>query len=113
MKLTLVAAAAATVSLALVGCQTITIPPIPIPLLSNVATIEAQVIAECQAICGVLPLTSDIAAVLAAGNPALQTAEAISQAICAAIATTPHHRGVRVRSTVMVGGVVVHLIPVR
>lgn len=59
-------------------------------------------------ICGYLPTAATVAAILAAGNPAINTIEAAASAICAAVAPVATASGKLRATTPTVAGVVVH-----
>lgn len=72
-----IALAALIAASTLAGCATTGgVPNINVQDVQNAAL----------AACSFLPTASTVANIIAAGNPALQTAEAVAQAICAAVA---------------------------
>ncbi len=65
----------------------------------------AMVQQDAVAVCSFLPTASTVANIIAAGNPLLITAEAIAQAICAAVTAAPAVTTRRGAAQPMVNGV--------
>jgi Holliday junction resolvasome RuvABC endonuclease subunit len=91
-----------SVGMMLGGCATTsTTTQTPAQIVSSVQTIAVQV-------CGFLPTAATITDIFLSSNPAYQTAEAIGQAICAAVAPVKQAGRFGSGPSPMVGGVAVH-----
>ncbi len=92
-------------------------PLIAAVMLSGCATttggVDTKVLIEqirqaTVAVCGFLPTVTTVADILLAGNPAIITVGAISNAICEAVKTIPPQAARRGVAPPSVAGVVIH-----
>lgn len=82
-KIFLVTAMSATIALG--GCAGLT----QATLSSTVATVEADVQADTNLVCGFIPTVATIAAIIPGGAVVAPAAASIAEAICAAVAAAP------------------------
>jgi hypothetical protein len=88
-------------AVSLAGCATLGVTPV------DISSFVTQVQAITSTACSFLPTAETVASILATGNPIVATANAVANAICAAVA--PAKTAGKLSTTVpTVAGVVIH-----
>ena len=94
---------AGSVALSLAGCSTLGTGGAPLDLTSFIAQVQAT----SSAVCSFLPTAETVASIIATGNPIVTTANAVANAICAAVAPAKAAGKLRA-SQPAVAGVAIH-----